>query len=525
VSPRVLFVEDEAPFRRFAGSFLEENGFTVDYAADGAEALDPGREAPDLVLLDLNLPDMDGLEILRRLRLRAPNLRVVVLTSYGDAATAVKALKAGATDYLTKPIELEALLRATRDALAAASAVVVAAASPLVAPVARRLVGEHSDWVAALTRLERVAFSDLPTVLLLGESGTGKTALARHFHGLGGRTGTFVEVDCPSIPEALFESELFGYVAGAFKGADADKLGTVEVANGGTLLLDEIGELPRAFQPKLLRFLESRTFRPVGADADRQTDVRLVCTTNKDLRRAVNRGSESFRRDLFYRLEVVSIVLPPLRDRGEDILLLAKHFLREHAERVGDEPRKLTAAARTALLEHSFPGNVRELENLIRRAVAFTDPGSPLDASDFEFVGAAAGDASLLQPVDLEQVLKAVEARYVEQALAGGTSQREAGVALGLDRFALARRRKRLEREGGRAQADRNLAGAPAWLLSVLAPHPADLPSDGLDLIALRIDLEQRAIAHALRATGNNRARAATLLGMSRTSLGRRLDG
>jgi two-component system, NtrC family, response regulator AtoC len=528
--PRVLFVEDEAPFRMFAGSFLEENGFRLTYAENAAIALEAVKSTPhDLVLLDLNLPDQHGLEVLRRIRSSYPQLRVIVLTAYGDAETAVKALKAGATDYLTKPIELDRLLLAAREALKAESAVAATEAvkpAEAMSPEPCALVGEDPGWLRALARLERVASSDLPTVLLLGESGTGKTALARHFHGVGGRrTGGFVEVDCLSIPEALLESEFFGYEPGAFKGADTRKRGVIELANEGTLFLDEIGRLPQAFQAKLLRFLEQRTFRRLGSDRELQADVRLVCATNRDIKRAVERGSDSFRRDLFYRLEVVSIELPPLRERGDDVILLAEHFLTEVA--AGSPPPLLADGAREALIKHPFPGNVRELQNLMRRSAAFVEAGAPIRAEDLDLSAAPRPGATraLLQPVDLEAVLDAIEARYVEQAMTRSTSQRQAGSLLSLDRFALGRRRNRVARSGGSVGADTVIGDSPSWVKRILSPHPTDLPAGGLDLLALRSELEQRAIVHALRAMGNNRARAATLLGMSRTSLGRRLEG
>ena len=544
VVPSILFVEDEAPFRRFAGSFLEENGFKVTYAGDAVEALSLFDQCnPHLVLLDLNLPDLHGLEVLRRLRTRRPHLPVVVLTAYGDAANAVSALKAGATDYLTKPVELDALVRAARAALNASSVIgarEAAKGSDRLAIVRDeshdQLVGEHPAWRRVLERLDRIVASDFLSLLLLGESGTGKTALARRFHERGpGRTGELVQVNCPSIPQALLESELFGHEPGAISGSRERKPGQVERAAGGTLFLDEIGELPPALQPKLLRLLEHGTFRRIGGMESIRADVRIVCSSSRDLRQAVESGALS--QDLYYRLEVAAIPLPPLRDRGDDVLLLASDFLREFAALAGtSKAPPFSPEVRRALADHPFPGNVRELRNVVQRSVAFLGPRlselTEIGLDDLDLgtpVGIqpapGEGGATLLQPADLEAVINAIEAQYVERALARSASQREAGALLGLDRFALARRRTRVARSGGTQAARLTVSSAPLWLRQLLGEHPRDIPAEGVNLLELCVDLEMRAISRALRATAGNRARAATLLGMSRTSLSRRLEG
>ncbi len=536
----VLFVEDEAPFRHFAGSYLEENGLSLHYAGSATEAF-ASLEAngpPAVVLLDLNLPDLHGLEVLRLLRTKHEDVRVVVLTSYGDAANAVQALKAGATDYLTKPVQLGELLKVVRGAVKAEQAVgapVAATASlpktdrviPTSAASGSELWGQSRAWQDVLERLRQIAERDFRVVLLLGESGTGKSAIARAFHQASPqRGGPLVEINCPSIPEALLESELFGYEKGAFTGAGARKLGQVEQAAGGTLFLDEIGDLPQPVQPKLLRFLEERTFRRVGGLEDQVVDTTVVCATNRDLERAVEGGG--FRRDLFYRLDVVSLGLPPLRERGEDVLILARRFLETFARDA--TPPKLSPDAEQALLSHPFQGNVRELRNLIQRAVAFSSPGELIVAGDLELGRGPArrppsgANPRLLQPVDLEVTLDAIEAHYVELALSRSASQREAAQLLGMDRFALARRRNRIARAGGAEKAREAISQVPSWTRAQLGDHPGDLPPGGLDLITLRDELEQQVIRRALRATDDNRARAATLTGMSRTSFARRLD-
>ncbi len=540
-APRVLFVEDEAPFRRFAGGYLEDHGFEVAHAGSAEAALSSFQAAPpDLVLLDLNLPDTHGLELMRRLRALRPGQPVLVLTALGDAATAVTALKAGAADYLTKPVHLDRLAEAARQAIAqgrpeparphAVGPTAEASGEPADPPLPTvELVGGHPSWLKLLERLDRVARSGFDCVLLLGESGTGKSALARRLHSAGPRAaGPFVEIDCPSIPEALFESELFGHERGAFTGATGRKRGQIELAAGGTLFLDEVGELPLAVQPKLLRFIEQRRFRRVGGLEDLEADVVVVGATNRDLAADVAAGA--FRQDLFHRLDVVSLHVPPLRERGDDVLAIAAHLAAGFAARSGRPAPRLSPSAAHALRAHAFPGNVRELRNLIQRAVAFLD-GDAIDARDLELGsgraggGGRPGPGEAPEPIEVERLLDAVETCWVELALSTRGSQREAAAALGIDRFALARRVQRAGHGGGRSVAETILEGAPAWAREIVGPAPTALPPDGVDVQGVRRDLEARLVAWALRATGGSRTRCAALLGMSRTSLGRRLDG
>lgn len=515
----LLFVEDEAPFREFAGGFLEENGFRVRYAASGGEALEIVERADlGLVLLDLNLPDLDGVDVLRWMRGRRPELRVIVLTAYRDAEHAVSALKAGAIDYLTKPVDLERLLQTARETLEGPRALTrPLPAGPPPAAAARELCGAHPAWLRAVACVDRAAAGGAPVLLLHGETGVGKSELARRFHrGSPRREGPLVVADCPTLAAALAASELFG--AAADEGQDATgRRGLIERAAGGTLVLEEAGELPTEVQSQLLSLLERGSFRRVGGREEVRGDVQLVCTASRDLRQAVESGS--FRRDLFFRLEALAVRVPPLRERGEDVLLLAEAFL---------PGRHLDEGARGALVEHPFPGNVRELKNLLERAATFAAERRELRLDDLDLplaqpVGAPGGPP-LLTPVDLEALLGAIEGHYVLLAADRTSSQREAGRLLGLDRFALARRRSRLERLGGRDGVRRVIDAAPAWVRALLGPHPADLPDGGLDLQRLRGELEATVIHRALRATQGNRARAATLIGMSRTSLCRRLD-
>ena len=536
---RILFVEDEAPFRTFASRYLEQRGFQVSQAGTGAAALDHEVDELDLVLLDLNLPDLHGLEILRRLLARRPGLRVVVVTSLGDAGSAVKALKAGASDYLTKPIELETLLEGVKEALAAERAPAAAEPGPASASGGGGaglselgLEGAHRSWLEVIERVRRVSASQLPTLLLLGESGTGKSALARAAHALGPRRqGPFVELACPSIPEALLESELFGHEQGAFTGATRRRRGQAELADGGTLFLDEIGELPPALQAKLLRFLEERRFRPVGGEQEREVDLHVVCATNRDLAHDVATGS--FRRDLYYRLEVAAIRLPALRERGQDVLLLTEAFLARFAAEMGREAPRLGEDAREALLAHPFPGNVRELRNLIQRSLAFHD-GEVLRAADLELRGVSAAlpdpaapgpsrGGEELEPFEVEPYLRALEAHYLQLALFGSKSQTEAAKLLGIDRFALARRCARRGQLGGAEGAAEIRADAPTWAQRLVGELPSELPPEGIDLGDLLSSYELTLIRYVVQRLEGNRSQAAALLSMSRATLSRRL--
>lgn len=521
---RVLIVEDEAPFRRFASSYLAEHGLDVAQAGDGKAALRLYEtHRPEVVVLDLELPDLHGIEVLQRMTAARPS-RVVVLTSHSDAATAVRALKAGASDYLTKPIHLDALLRAVEQIASQELELqspqegtqrVVARPAPPEHPTIQDelLWGEDPSWLEVLERLERVVGAEVPALVIHGESGTGKSSLARTYHAVGNRSaGPFVVVDCPSVPEALFEAELFGH---------AGSPGAVERAGGGTLLLEEIGELPACLQPALAKMVETRRYRRAGELEDLPLEAALVVTTSRPLASLVSEGR--LRRDLCERLQEVVIELPPLRARGQDAVKLATRFAARVAQGAGRPAPELAECARERLVGYEFPGNVRELRQRVQRAVLFEDTGA-LTAAALGLPTGEGESTDLLQPVELERILNAIEAIYVEQAQSRASSQREAARLLGIDRFALARRRTRIAREGGARSAADLLAEAPTWLVKLLRQRPRELPADGLDLLELRRQLERQAIERALTATRGNRARAATLVGMSRTSLGRRLE-
>jgi len=362
-SSRILVVEDRESLRRMLDRALSGEGHVVETAADGETALHLlATRQYDLVLTDLKLPGQSGIDVLRGSRKLNPGLPVVVLTAYGTVHTAVEAMKEGAVDFLEKPVEIDDLFR-----LVAAVAGETAAEDSFSVAGGPTIVGAHPKVRTALRLLERVARTD-STVLLTGESGTGKELFARALHALSPRReGPFVAVNCAAIPETLMENELFGHERGAFTGAHRRQPGRFEVAKSGTLLMDEIGELPLAVQAKVLRVLEERTFERVGGSQTLHADVRLVAATNRNLAAMAEAGG--FREDLFYRLEVFPIELPALRDRPSDIPLLAQYLLDRLAERQKSSRRQLTDDALDLLESHPWPGNVRQLANVLERAM------------------------------------------------------------------------------------------------------------------------------------------------------------
>jgi len=346
---------------------LSGEGYVVETAASGEAALELIAERQyDLVLTDLKLPGQSGIDVLRGSHKLNPGMPVVVLTAYGTVHTAVEAMKEGAVDFLEKPVEIDDLFRLVASLVGETAEEVSfsVAGGPTI-------VGRHPRVRTALRLLERVARTD-STVLLTGESGTGKELFARALHALSPRReGPFVAVNCAAIPETLIENELFGHEKGAFTGAHRRQPGRFEVAADGTLLLDEIGELPLAIQAKVLRVLEERTFERVGGSQTIRAEVRLVAATNRNLSAMAEEGS--FREDLFYRLEVFPIEVPPLRDRASDIPLLAQHLLDRIAQRQKSDRRQLTDSALELLASHRWPGNVRQLANVLERAMIVSD--------------------------------------------------------------------------------------------------------------------------------------------------------
>ncbi|MBK9259671.1 MAG: sigma-54-dependent Fis family transcriptional regulator [Polyangiaceae bacterium] len=369
--PHILVVDDEPHLCELLAYRLEHHGYrvTTELSAKGVpEALE--QASIDAMILDLRLEDGDGLEVLSEVQKRSPDVPVVILTAHGTIETAVEAMQRGAYGFLTKPFQDYELLQKLAHAIESGRLKrEVAGLRRIVGDASQdnRLLGTSEVIAAVRERITRVAPADA-TVLLLGESGTGKELAARSIHALSPRRSRpFIAINCGALPSELLESELFGHVRGAFTGASRDKEGLFAAANGGTLLLDEIGEAPQAVQVKLLRVLQEKRIAKVGSSVEEDIDVRIVAATNRDLRAEVTAGR--FREDLFYRLHVVPIVMPPLRDRPEDIPLLAEMFLRRAAARYGLREPHLSPDALRVLMDHPWPGNVRELANVLEGAI------------------------------------------------------------------------------------------------------------------------------------------------------------
>jgi len=454
----LLVIEDELVLGKNIRRTLEKLGHSVAVAETGAEGERlHGELHPDLTLLDLRLPDASGLELLPRLKEANPEGLVVLMTAYAAVEDAVRAMKLGAADYLQKPLNLDELRQVVSHLLDTAQL------QHEVSYFRRReargadldaLVGAAPAIETLRVRLRRLAMlpdGTAPTVLITGETGTGKGLLARVLHYSGPRAARpFIEVNCAALPEALVEAELFGYERGAFTDAKSSKVGLIQAADRGTLFLDEIGCLPLAFQAKVLKAIEEKTVRPVGGRAERRVDVQIVAATNGDLAAMVQAGQ--FREDLFYRLQVAPLHVPPLRERGDDVLLLAQALLRDICAGYRLPMRTLAPAALTALRAHRWPGNVRELRNTLDRAVLFSD-GEELSAAAFGLPAGAvdspapAADGGLRFDLPDEGVrFEDVERGLLVSALrkAGG-SQTGAARLLGMSRDTL---RYRLEKFG-----------------------------------------------------------------------------
>ena len=371
---QVLIVDDEPNLRKILAAQLSRDGYDVLLAEDGEEGLATLREHHiDLVITDLRMPKVDGMTLLREALREDPDLPVVMITAHGTVDTAVEALKIGAFDYLTKPFDKDEVRQIVGKALRTRQlAGEEASQSPAQVPGARfGIIGNSAGLTDLYSVLERVADSPT-TVLITGESGTGKELVARALHDHSSRKDKpFIKVNCAAIPKELIESELFGYERGAFTGAVSSKPGRFELASGGTLFLDEIGEIPVEMQVKLLRALQESEFERVGGIKTIRVDVRLVAATNRDLTTLISQGP--FREDLFYRLTVVSIRLPALRERASDIPLLVEHFLTKFNDRLKKSVQGVEQDALDVLANYGWPGNIRELENVMERAVLFCD--------------------------------------------------------------------------------------------------------------------------------------------------------
>jgi DNA-binding NtrC family response regulator len=456
--PTILIVEDEPKMLRLLELNLGEEGYSIRTAQDAEAGLNTlRREKVDLVVTDLRLPGMGGLEFLQAVKRVDARIPVIVMTAYGTVETAVEAMKAGASDYVLKPFSLEEMKLIVRKELDVHD--LREENRSLREALGKRyefknIVARSGKMQEVLATVERVAPTN-STVLLGGESGAGKDLIARAIHQHSRRaSGPFIKINCTAIPENLLESELFGYEKGAFTGAVSSKLGKFELADKGTIFLDEIGDVPGTIQVKLLRVLQDRDFEHLGGTKTLKVDVRVVAATNQDLRAALEQGS--FREDLYYRLNVVPINIPPLRERKEDIPYLVDHFLERFARESGKPIQGITPAAQKALMEFHWPGNVRELENIIERAVALSS-GDVIDVADIRLdlspmkPGAAlAANAAAFPPQGT--TLEQFEDEIIKEALrrAGGNKSQAARL-LGLSRNAL---RYRLSRMGVADEAE-----------------------------------------------------------------------
>ena len=430
---RVLVVDDEPGLRQSLGLLLTDAGYTVTAEGDGRRGLDRAlAEAYDLILCDVRMPGLDGLAFLRGYRERGGEGLVIMMSAYGGEDAAIAAMKEGAYDYIPKPFrpdEVVLTLRKAEERERLRHTVAGLRAQLASAPDARAVVAESPAMRAALDLVARVA-EHKSTVLITGESGTGKEVIARAIHRASPRSGDeFVAINCAAIPENLLESELFGHARGAFTGATADKTGLFEAADGGTLLLDEIGELPLGLQAKLLRVLQDGEIRRVGDQRNRRVDVRLLAATARDLASDAEAGR--FREDLFYRLNVVAIHLPPLRERPEDIAPLARLFAAQLSRRLG-RPVELSAAAVAWAEQQPWRGNVRELEHAIERAAVLAEK-PVLEPEDMQRGPMTASRTPGASPGKLRDASEAAERAAIQGALdAAGGNRRAAAKRLGV---------------------------------------------------------------------------------------------
>lgn len=440
----VLIVDDEAALVRSLSYALSGEGMVPRAVYSGEAALELLAESKvevDIVLLDLGLPGIDGIATLEGLRKLRPDLPVIMISAHGDTRAAVQAVKGGATDYLTKPFELDDLLATIGAALERPE---VAAGSTAEQGA---LLGQSQVMANLNAALLRIARSSATRILLLGESGTGKTLVAQALHANSSRAGqAFIEVNCAALPEQLIEAELFGSEKGSYTGAHQKRIGLVTQAHQGTLFLDEIGELPLALQAKLLHFLENGSYRAVGAGQASSADVRVVAATNRDLAEDVRQGR--FREDLFYRLNVITLDIPALRERGDDILLLARHFAAHQGREEKVAPIAFAEDSAAALVRHRWPGNVRELKNLIERLTILL-PGQTIGSAQLpaHLQSAEPAPASLAA---LDHQLERAERELVSDALSRSAGHKGlAADLLGISRHALKRRLQRLGIERG----------------------------------------------------------------------------
>jgi DNA-binding NtrC family response regulator len=451
ISQRILIVEDEAPMCELLTSFFSEKGYHVDTAQDGEHALARLEERDyALVITDIKLPGMSGLELLASIRVDWPEVAVVIMTAFSSISSAVEAMKLGAEDYIGKPFQLDELAITVEKALERRS--LRREVRELRAEVRGRynfsnIVGRSKPMQQLFEVIKRIAARRDASALITGSTGTGKELVARAIHyNSDRRDAPFMPINCSAIPDTLLESELFGYQKGAFTGAQETRRGLIEEAQGGTVFLDEINTLSPSLQVKLLRVLQERVVRRVGGRENLQIDIRLVSASNQDLEDAAKRGE--FRQDLFYRLNVVPVRLPDLKDRREDIPLLVFHFLQKFAQQHGEPPRRFANDAMRVLMTHSWPGNVRELENAVEHALTM-GKGEILLPGDLP-LSVTAPERDIVQEATLDDVsLAELERRYILRILEKmGGHQIKTSRVLGIDRRTLYRRLRQYGQTG-----------------------------------------------------------------------------
>ena len=437
---RIMVVDDEEAMRESLAAWLMKEGYPVSMAAGGREALDElSRREYDLVLLDIKMPHLDGYEVLRLIREEYPHIIVVMITGYGSIESAVTAMKQGANDYLLKPFDPEHLMlliekMAQQKEMLDEYRLVQARLSEFESMGFEDLLGRSESMRKVFGLIEEVAPVDTP-VLVTGETGTGKELVARAIHTRSRRLrGPFITINCGAVPEHLLESELFGHERGAFTGAIKTRLGRLEMGDRGTLFLDEVGEISTQMQVNLLRALEEKRFHRVGGSDEVESDFRLICATHRNLRNLMEEGQ--FRSDFYYRINVFSIHVPPLRERDDDVALLAHHFMLRLSGELNKPIAELTPAAHRILARYSWPGNVRELRNVIERAVVISH-GGVLDADDLSFLTPEG------QTYSGCKLLRDVEIKHIEQTLLEcNWNISRAAEMLGINRGTLSRRIK-----------------------------------------------------------------------------------
>ena len=451
----VLVVDDESVLAGAMQDYLGRYGYAVSVESSGEEALETiDRQPPDIVILDYRLPRMDGLEVLRKIKENRPDIEVIMLTAHGSVEGAVEAIKAGAYDYLSKPLDLEELRLVVAKALHSlrrSKELDYLRAQMDKENPSREIVGqservvEVKKLIAQIVSIEATSGREAPAILITGETGTGKGLVARSIHTRSPRAnGPFVEINCAAIPATMLEAELFGYEKGAFTDAKNPKVGLFEAADGGTLFLDEIGSMDLALQAKLLKAIEEKSVRRLGSVQNRRFDIMLIAATNQPLERVIQ--ERSFREDLYYRLKILEIHLPPLRDRSSDAILLGEHFVKLHARRYNRGEKELSDAAKSAIAAYAWPGNVRELSNVLERAVLLKN-GKIIEAKDLTLgpmttsessVSANGGDGVIAIDLSKGIVLEELEKTIIERVLAQtGWNRTRAAQLLGLSRETL----------------------------------------------------------------------------------------